>query len=325
MNQPQPKLLPPLDSRIPEWDFDDLVERDCPLCNSLSEKSLYKRPDGLSVRYCDNCQTWYISPAPSENQLSQFYENYQDCHGRVPLSSAQQTAALYDLVNPMKDIRIRELRSVLNFTGINVLDVGFGKGQFLYLLKRLGAIPYGFELDKQAIEAARELQITVIEENIVDYTGSLKFDLVSLLDLVEHPLKPMDLLKKSTSLLKPGGFLLIWTPNGAFAWMDTDLVTFRVDLEHMQYLSPNSCLKIASDLNLKVVHIEGLGFPKLSGIERSIQRKSSLTNKVKDLCRSFPGFMLLNRFRHRLTYNEPDPRTGNYHLFCILQKPIDHQ
>lgn len=321
MNQPITYKLQPLDSRIPRWDFDDLTVRDCPFCSTHNEGPSYIRPDGLTVRKCNNCNTWYVSPSPSEKQIKQFYGNYQESHGRVHLSSPLKIAALYDSISPMSDIRLLELGSLMKFEGAKVLDIGFGKCQFLYMLRRLGAIPYGFELDKNAIELARSFNITVFEDENNLFSSKLKFDLISLLDLVEHPLNPMDLLRRSSDLLNPGGLLLIWTPNGDFASVDSNLTTFRVDLEHMQYFSPSTCLYAAAELKIRIAHLEGLGFPQLEGIKKPKGSKSSGKNKVKEICKSFPGFFELNRLRHRLFRKSQDPRSGSYHLFCIMKKP----
>jgi hypothetical protein len=155
------------------------------------------------------------------------------------------------------------------------------------------------------------------------------------MDLVEHPLNPMDILRKSSELMQSGGFLLIWTPNGDFARIEkSQPITFRVDLEHMQYLTPDTCLFIASKLNLHVTHLETLGFPGLEGIDKplSLFRNDTHTQSknvthghhFKSIINSIPGFTTMNNYRHRLFVEKkaekPDQRSSSYHLFCIMQK-----
>src|ERR1035438_9949426 len=78
-------------------------------------------------------------------------------------------------------------------------------------------------------------------------------------------------LDTAISGLRSGGVLAIWTPNGGAA--GTDLasarkwVGFRVDLEHLQYLSPRAILLVAGKLGLSVEHLETTGFPNLVRIE----------------------------------------------------------
>ena len=77
------KLLP-LDARIPQWDFDRLTERNCPVCSSSDAHAAYvKRPDGLSVRICRKCNAFFVSPSPSEEQLDAFYRDYDEKHRRA--------------------------------------------------------------------------------------------------------------------------------------------------------------------------------------------------------------------------------------------------
>jgi ribosomal protein L11 methylase PrmA len=66
-----------------------------------------------------------------------------------------ELAASYNGSDPFTDLRIRELSSLMKFESSRVFDIGFGRAHFLYRLKKLGAIPYGLEVDPQAIEFAK--------------------------------------------------------------------------------------------------------------------------------------------------------------------------
>lgn len=187
----------------------------------------------------------------------------------------------------------------------------------------------GVELDAQAIEFARFLGIDVFQGNIADLADASKFDLITLLDLVEHPLDPMGMLRKSAELLLEGGLLLIWTPNGDYSGREKGQTTFRVDLEHMQYFTPKTCLFIASELKLDVIHLETLGFPALEGIDKPLAKNEAPASPLKGRLKSIPGFAVVNDIRRRLIAclrggkQVPDDRSGSYHLFCIMRKPAE--
>ena len=149
-----------------------------------------------------------------------------------------------------------------------MLDVGFGRAGFLFQLKRLGAIPFGIELDPRALDFAKQLGIDTFKGDISDFSSDARFDVVALLDMVEHPLSLMNMLKRSSELLRKRGHILIWTPNGGYSGPDGNPATFRVDLEHMQYFTLETCFFVAAKLKLRVVHLETLGFPSLHGIDR---------------------------------------------------------
>lgn len=315
--------LPPLDVRIPKWNLHDLIKRNCPICDTPEPEVAYERPDALSVRLCKKCHTFFVSPSPSDEQIQAFYKNYDEEHRRAPKLSAKELLAYYKGADPFTDLRIRELSSLMKFEASNVLDIGFGRSFFLYYLKKLGAIPYGLDLDRKAIEFAKFLGLEkVFQLTIDDFMSDTKFDLISLLDLVEHPLTPMELLRKSSTLLHSGGLLVIWTPNGDFSYIDESLTTFRVDLEHMQYYTPDTCHFIAFELKLRIVHLETLGFPTLDGIDKplSITNIEKNSHPLKRIVKAIPGFEIINNFRNRLFAELKDERGGAYHLFCIMRK-----
>jgi 2-polyprenyl-3-methyl-5-hydroxy-6-metoxy-1,4-benzoquinol methylase len=313
--------LQPLDARIPKWDFVDLFDRACPICDTPKQEIKFERPDGLKVRHCDTCHAYFVSPSPSEDQLRRFYESYDEKHRRESKISSKELASAYREIDPLSDTRIKELSSYIELRNARVLDVGFGRPYFLFALKQLGAIPYGLELDARAIEYAKALGIdNVVLKTLSDYVSETKFDLIIMMDLIEHPLNPLELLWKAVALLQPGGLLLIWTPNGDSLGRDKELIALRVDLEHMQYFTADCCSFLATKLNCHIVHMETLGFPNLKDIEKLPSQAEGMSDRVKKLIKRSPGFSIANKVRRRFLAKGPDERTGAYHLFTILQK-----
>ena len=316
--------LRPLDIRIPKWDHDDLIMRDCPVCAATDSALVCERPDSLSVRECRNCRLNFVSPAPSHVQLQAFYSDYDENHRRSERTSVEELAESYADADPFAALYVRELKSLMDFEGARVLDVGFGRAALLINLQRLGSEPFGIELDEQAIMLARSLGLqNVFHGDISEYTSEKKFDLITLLDLVEHPLEPMDLLKRTADLLQEGGLMLVWTPNGAYSRRDSAYTTYRVDLEHMQYFTPETCSFIASELQLQIVHLETVGFPGLEGIDklRRDVKPRVRARATRSLIKAVPGMRFINRARRKFMTNEPDQRRGSFNLFCIMQKP----
>jgi SAM-dependent methyltransferase len=212
------RRLPPLDARIPAWNLEELVARPCPYCGTAENESHCIRPDGLTVRECRHCSAFFVSPAPTEAQLASFYANYDKAHRLESPATPAELRTVYRNRGPLHDLRVRELSSMMAFEHKRVLDVGFGRAQFMWCLQSLGADVHGIELDDAAIAIARALGITNVRKaTIEECAGDRPYDLIVLNDVVEHPLDPMKLLRACTSLLAPGGVMLIWTPNGAAA------------------------------------------------------------------------------------------------------------
>ncbi len=313
------KKLDRLDERIPRWNLENLEHRLCPVCSTDVDQFYIERPDGLFIKKCNICSTYFVSPSPSNSALDRFYENYHQSHfGGVDISASTLLKRLVKQ-DPYIDPRIQTLSSHIKISGSKVLDVGCGNGEFLYMLKKIGAQPYGIEFDPLAVGYAREIGIINVHRGSIDsFSSNVKFDFITMMDFIEHPLDPMMQLKISIELLSPGGLILIWTPNGDRPVDDDKYITFRIDLEHMQYFSSLSINYVSHILNLEILHLETVGHPFLNSIARCINRRSKIAPHIKNIFRNIPWFETVNSIRHAVA--SKNFRTGNYHLFCILRK-----
>ncbi|MCP4146996.1 MAG: class I SAM-dependent methyltransferase, partial [bacterium] len=156
-----------------------------------------------------------------------------------------------------------------------------------------------------------------------DLEETMKYSVVVMKDLLEHPLHPMDFFRKAYSLLKDSGLLIVVTPNSTYVTRDRELTLFRVDLEHMQYFSANTFNIIANKIGFEILHLEGLGFPDLQQIDKPYAR-NAVKRTFKKMLKKMPGFKLAAGLRDMRKIQAL--RTGNYHLFCILGKkgPGEH-
>ena len=320
------RVLSPLDRRIPTWDLRALKPRVCPFCGDRGVPR-FQRPDRLIVRACTRCDAFFVSPAPGPRQLAHFYRTYFSAHRRKELTLHRSDPLLVremHAAEPSRDAKARVLAGLVNLRAARVLDVGFGMGQMLLLLRKAGAEIHGIDLDPDAVEFVRDiLHLDAVRRaDIADLPITTKFNLITLHDLVEHPLHPIDLLRRARSLLTPGGILSVWTPNASYAASDEVPILFRVDLEHMQYLSARTCNVLADRLDLDIIHLEHSGHPDLAKITW-LSGQSSPSRRARDVFRrvfgSLPGAAALNAFRRRLTPQPTD--RGSYHLFCVFRRP----
>lgn len=115
-----------------------------------------------------------------------------------------------------------QLQSLELPAGARILEVGSGTGANLAVLREFGEVT-GLEMSARAITHAQRQsppgQVTVVQgsfpEDIDRLTG--RFDLVCLLDVLEHLPDDAHALQRLNDLLRPGGRILITVP--AFAWL----------------------------------------------------------------------------------------------------------
>ncbi len=314
------KRLQQLDTRIQSWDPERLADRRCPFCGDDGHECCV-RPDGLAVRSCDTCGASFVSPAPTESELSTLYAAYSAQHSRKKHPNPR--AVLH--ARPWDDFRLVEIASHTSLCGTRVLDVGCGSGTLLKRFEKLGAHVVGIDLDPAAVRFARQRigVSTATVGTLEDVPADELFDVVCMFDFIEHPLDPLRQLERAVALAGPGGIIAIWTPNAPSAPNEDEAVAFRVDFEHMQYLSMQTCQWLARKLDLQVLHIESVGFPHLNGIHASQRRngRRGIIETVRNAARGLPGWHVLRAIGNRLVSGRiPDPRRGTYHLFCIFRR-----
>jgi SAM-dependent methyltransferase len=121
---------------------------------------------------------------------------------------------------------IRQLKLPL---GARILDAGCGTGGNLAMLSRFGQVD-AMELDDQARQMANAKGIArVLSGRLPDKVPyqQEQFDLIALLDVLEHVEDDRNTLRCLGSLLKPGGYLLISVPAFPFLWSAHDDVHYH--------------------------------------------------------------------------------------------------
>lgn len=94
---------------------------------------------------------------------------------------------------------------------ISILDIGCGWGDFLEVCRDEN-IPYlGIDDSPEAIEICKKKHLNC--HRGIEFSQHKEFDAITLFQTIEHIQNPHPLLKSASKLLKPGGIILITTPN----------------------------------------------------------------------------------------------------------------
>ncbi len=189
----------------------------CPVCRqkkinlwSLAKDYEYFSTDDEYAYYeCQDCQSIFIHPVPTE-QLAQIYPpNYYSFvskSGNIVVRTKEWLDRIYFKKN------LRKIQS----SEIHLLDIGGGTGWMIDNLKKTDTrIRYSqiVDIDAKAKKVAEHNGHFYFEGAIEKFSTDKKFNLILMLNLVEHVENPLAIVQKAEALLEPGGFIIIKTPN----------------------------------------------------------------------------------------------------------------
>ncbi|MBC2652094.1 class I SAM-dependent methyltransferase [Novosphingobium flavum] len=182
----------------------------CIHCQATSSDQLFVHKGYRLVR-CSGCGLAYIANPPSAAELAELY---------AAEGGGTYHAQLRDPANPevarMAQIAERHLDFVRTVaTTGRLVDLGCSTGAFLGKAKAAGFEASGIEYARDSAHFAAEMTGCPVEHGtLADSSvapGSL--DVLCAFDVIEHVPDPADDLARMYGLLKPGGWLVLSTPN----------------------------------------------------------------------------------------------------------------
>lgn len=259
----------------------------CDLCGSSNFQTLYKKsiknslpwsnfinqeefPIIVSGTICKNCGWVFQNPSYTDTELDLLY-NYSDSNGLsqeakelADLNAKKRSQILYDIV-------------IKYFTGQTkkILDVGGRNGE---LMNAFDTRKYNISvLDMDAGEPINK-EFEKIRIPFLKFETNIKYDLITMLHVLEHTDSPTSFLKKAYKLLNDNGLIYIEVPSELI----THLIVRHVgDHRHLGYFSSNVLTKFLESNGFDCIYckvVEGLVGGRVAVI-RAIGKKSHSFDK----------------------------------------------
>lgn len=233
----------------------DRSDQPCNLCGGVDVDVLSTRDrDGAALRtvICCACGLVYSDPVPVD--VHAFYSRDY----RVAYKGAAQPTMKRIL--RAGDVAIRRLRTLAPIfsaaanqnASTNLLDIGSGGGEFLYLMRSLGLTVRGIEPNPGYGEFSRReygLDVDIAFVQAVDHPPR-SFDLVTMWHVLEHTDDPLATLQRVGRWLGEAGILVVEVPN-VEATCQTPGNTFHI--AHLYNLNHTTLAGLAAKAGLRVL------------------------------------------------------------------------
>jgi O-antigen biosynthesis protein len=149
-----------------------------------------------------------------------------------------------------------------------VLETGCANGRFSHVLAEHGCSVVGVEMDSGAAQEAAKYCEQVIVGDLEDPAVQAQipsgFDVLLFGDVLEHLVKPWEVLKELRSRLEPGGSVVISMPNVAHWDVRIGLLFGRFDYQydgvmdatHLRFFTRRTLLEMLEQTGFRVEQID---------------------------------------------------------------------
>jgi len=232
----------------------------CALCGGRQGTVLLEWEAGYQVILCARCDysTANFEIANEQSHVEETYvtEEYSQtlhdkCASYFEYRKAQMGSERY--------VYLIE-RLGLDPAKARVLDVGCGSGAVLSALQDRGVACRGLEVNPGAVEFCRRMGLDVRRTSLEEEEDR-SYDVIAMFDVIEHLADPVAVLRTAVQKLKPGGYLVAFTPNihsVAFELMG-GLQNTLLPFEHVGFFSPKSFEYLGEQIGASVHTLDVFG------------------------------------------------------------------
>jgi SAM-dependent methyltransferase len=234
------------------------VDGNCPACGNPDKRFQY-RHKGFDHQRCPACGTLFISPCPTEAQVVEFLgssEALRFWRDEMPARVVESRKAMYRE-------RADFVQAVLAARGIErarLLEVGGGRGELAVEMAARPSVAEIVVFEPQPLELACP-GVTVISSAFDPaLLENARVDVVVAFEVFEHVIDPSLFLASLRRTLKPGGLLILSTPNiDGFQTRVLGTKTSTIGFDHVRLYNPRSLAIVLERNGFSVDRLETPG------------------------------------------------------------------
>ncbi len=224
----------------------------CPLCTGTELSNLYE-VKGFTITKCGSCSLVFVREQMTDEALTPYYEDYSHDYVYDDDSNESNLNFYYRRLKQIIEQRVAQGK---------MLDVGCNRGQFLDVMDSKWE-RHGTELTARWVQLGRERYgNNIFQGPLADYKLEGKpFDVVTLLDVLDHCPKPIDDLKRVNRLLRKDGLVVIKVHNIScwYAQLTKEQFYAIVPPYHLFYFNKETLKRSLSEAGFKLVDTKFIG------------------------------------------------------------------
>lgn len=219
---------------------ENLETTTCPICTPETAQDLRHDFAPYRVVSCSNCGLVFLSPRLTESAILKLYSDQEYYVSEV---AGQGYDEYLEVQHNWVRTFTRRLGQIERYQKPGrALDIGCGPGFFLEAAQTRGYDVYGLDPSDYIVKVAGEKFGGRIQKGVIESASypTNDFDLVVAFDTFEHIYHPLKWLEAVRRVLKPGGLLVITTPDPTSLLARISRkkwVSFKLP-EHVFYWSP---------------------------------------------------------------------------------------
>lgn len=299
--------------RAPSASCPDCSSDQTHFCGALDMRGTFAGIDVPRVpsflRVCRDCGLGFRSPMMAQADMLALYA------ASDVVVWQQATAPV-----PWKDIYQR----IAKIQPSSVLDYGCFAGDFLRMLPQQ-CEKFGVEPSVAGGKAASGVGVKILGKTHLDLPHEARFDVITVLDVVEHVAQPSVLLQRLAQHLNPGGSLILLTGAQDSIWFRffAPRYWYCAIPEHLVFISKKWCQKFARNNDLAVAAYDLIAYePKPLPRMLLDWARTFAYGVILPQLERFPRFASVIGLRGLLTWRvTPALLSWRDHVIVVLQNP----
>ena len=279
----------------------------CPVCCASANKKLFSichsksnvlellelgnKNVAVDIVTCKACGHRYMTPVINQQLMATYYSiiNSEFYHNALPSTGVHNYTEYQDYARIIKTLK----------KAGKILEVGCGNGYLLKTLETYGYDCYGIEPSPMAYNHAKNELGLNVENSFLAKSSfySQKFDVIILIDVVEHIVDMQTFMEEIKTVLNTGGIIFIGTGNidslnakiGGANW------GYFLSWEHVSFFNKKSMLYF----------LQKNGFTNIEITKTSLQHKplQNIGEFCKNLLKKIANPFLRVKYYHGICYD----------------------